>query len=197
MITGARWALGGAQQFFGVTPDLATFGKAFANGYPLGVRRRPGGPDAARLADQRHVRRRADRPRRLQRGARRVRAEPPILRMWDVGQRLMDGVNGVCARLRLPARMVGYPVHPVMDWSADLEHIGMEYAYPADKDVVVALFQQELAQAGVLAHPSGWNPSAAHDSVALERTLLGITEALTVVAAALASNDPTFLRASC
>jgi hypothetical protein len=29
--------------------------------------------------------------------------------MWDVGQRLMDGVNGICARLRLPARMVGYP----------------------------------------------------------------------------------------
>jgi hypothetical protein len=82
-----------------------------------------------------------------------------------------------------------------MDWSADLEHIGMEYAYPLDKDVIVALFQQELAQAGVLAHPSGWNPSAAHDSIALERTLLGVTEALTAVAAALASNDPkTFLR---
>jgi glutamate-1-semialdehyde 2,1-aminomutase len=72
MITGARWALGGAQQFFGVTPDLATFGKAFANGYPLafvagradlmqhawpisgtfggeltGARRLPGGPRAS------------------------------------------------------------------------------------------------------------------------------------------------------
>jgi glutamate-1-semialdehyde 2,1-aminomutase len=34
-ITGFRYANGGAQQFFGVTPDLATFGKGIANGYPL------------------------------------------------------------------------------------------------------------------------------------------------------------------
>lgn len=35
VITGFRMAKGGAQQFFGVTPDLATFAKAMANGYPL------------------------------------------------------------------------------------------------------------------------------------------------------------------
>jgi len=34
-ITGFRYSLGGAQKFFGVTPDLATFGKGMANGYPL------------------------------------------------------------------------------------------------------------------------------------------------------------------
>ena len=34
-ITGFRYAPGGAQQFFGVTPDLATFGKGLANGYPV------------------------------------------------------------------------------------------------------------------------------------------------------------------
>ena len=35
VITGFRLAPGGAQQHFNVTPDLATFGKAIANGYPL------------------------------------------------------------------------------------------------------------------------------------------------------------------
>ena len=34
-ITGFRYAKGGAQELFGVTPDLATFGKGLANGYPL------------------------------------------------------------------------------------------------------------------------------------------------------------------
>ena len=35
VITGFRMHLGGAQAYFGVTPDLAGFGKAMANGYPL------------------------------------------------------------------------------------------------------------------------------------------------------------------
>jgi len=34
-VTGFRYALGGAQQLFGVTPDLAAFGKGLANGYPV------------------------------------------------------------------------------------------------------------------------------------------------------------------
>jgi glutamate-1-semialdehyde aminotransferase len=35
VVTGFRLSLGGAQQYYGVTPDLATFGKTIANGYPL------------------------------------------------------------------------------------------------------------------------------------------------------------------
>ena len=35
MITGFRHDLGGCQKLFGVIPDLTTFGKAIANGYPL------------------------------------------------------------------------------------------------------------------------------------------------------------------
>jgi glutamate-1-semialdehyde 2,1-aminomutase len=35
MITGFRWHLGGGQAYFGVTPDLSTFGKAIANGFSV------------------------------------------------------------------------------------------------------------------------------------------------------------------
>jgi len=35
--TGFRVSLGGAQQHYGVTPDLSVFGKAMANGYPIGA----------------------------------------------------------------------------------------------------------------------------------------------------------------
>jgi len=35
MITGFRWHLKGAQTYFDVNPDLSTFGKGMANGFPL------------------------------------------------------------------------------------------------------------------------------------------------------------------
>lgn len=44
VITGFRLSLRGAQGYFGVTPDLAIFGKAMASGFPLGC-----------LAGRRHV----------------------------------------------------------------------------------------------------------------------------------------------
>ena len=34
-VTGFRYAKGGAQEYFNVTPDLATFGKGMANGFPV------------------------------------------------------------------------------------------------------------------------------------------------------------------
>jgi len=35
ILTGFRLARGGAQEYFGITPDLAAFAKAMANGYPV------------------------------------------------------------------------------------------------------------------------------------------------------------------
>jgi glutamate-1-semialdehyde aminotransferase len=35
--SGFRFSLGGAQKLFGVTPDISVFGKAMANGYPIGA----------------------------------------------------------------------------------------------------------------------------------------------------------------
>ena len=37
MVSGFRLALGGAQEYYKVTPDLATFGKGIANGMPLSL----------------------------------------------------------------------------------------------------------------------------------------------------------------
>ena len=35
LFTGFRWSMGGAQEYFNVIPDLACFGKAIANGFPV------------------------------------------------------------------------------------------------------------------------------------------------------------------
>ena len=50
MWTGFRYAAGGAQERFRVTPDLVTFSKAIANGMPLSVL--AGRPDVMRLFDR-------------------------------------------------------------------------------------------------------------------------------------------------
>ena len=50
MWTGFRLALGGAQEYFGVTPDLACYSKAIANGMPLAVL--TGRVNVMRLLDQ-------------------------------------------------------------------------------------------------------------------------------------------------
>ena len=37
VISGFRLALGGAQEFFGICPDLTTLGKIIGGGYPVGA----------------------------------------------------------------------------------------------------------------------------------------------------------------
>src|SRR6185295_7731514 len=49
VVTGFRLAYGGAQQFFNVVPDLATYGKALGAGYPVGAVVGPA--DIMKLAD--------------------------------------------------------------------------------------------------------------------------------------------------
>jgi len=69
-------------------------------------------------------------------------------------------------------RVVGYPCRPIMEW--------------ATSDApVVSLWQQELAERGVLCHPSGWNPSAVHTDADIEQTLDACGSALTVVMGAI------------
>ena len=52
VMTGFRVALGGAQQRYGVTPDLSTFGKIIGGGMPVGAYGGRARPDAADRAER-------------------------------------------------------------------------------------------------------------------------------------------------
>jgi len=109
IVTGFRLAVGGAQEYFGVTPDLAVFAKGIANGAPLscyvgradvmahveaeGISSTFGG-DALALAAARAA---IDTYER----------EDVIGTLWARGAQLHEGFNAICEDIGASARFEG------------------------------------------------------------------------------------------
>ncbi len=111
IVTGFRFALGGAQELFGVVPDLACFGKALANGWPISV-----------LTGRRDLLRRWQevgvdmtwRSETLSLAAAkcvlRLLEERPVLpHLVSVGERLRSGFDTAARELGVAARLTGHP----------------------------------------------------------------------------------------
>lgn len=152
MVTGFRWANGGAQEYFGVTPDLATFGKACANGYPL-----------AFLCGKADLMQHADVVSGTFGGETLSLAacsavldiyqrEPVVERLWECGGQFRDMFNMHAVTMGVPAICDGYAVKP---------RIRFTYGSDRTNTLALSLFVQELARLGVLWHPAGGNLSAA------------------------------------
>jgi len=153
IVTGFRWAIGGASEFFGITPDLAGYGKAMANGYPIaaivgprrylqhatGVSSTFGGEciglAAARATIQVY------------------RSEPVIDTLWARGKQLMAGVP----------ELVGYPVHP---------HFPGEGKWESERSAR----SQRAAERGHLVHPAGINTMHAHTEADVRSLISALTE---------------------
>jgi glutamate-1-semialdehyde 2,1-aminomutase len=102
VITGFRLSLGGAQSYYGVTPDLSIFAKAFASGYPISAI--VGKYEWMRLIEQSKV---------IHAGTMNssnatvaaalatiniLQTENPYDRMFKLGNVLMEGLRKVAAR---------------------------------------------------------------------------------------------------
>ncbi len=183
MVAGGRLALGGAQEAYNLKPDLATFGKSFAQGLPLAFvcGRRDimesawtisgtfGGELLSLAACQATLK--------------EYQEHGVIARMHEVGQQLIDGFNGIAARLDVPVRLTGHPSRPQTTWTH------------SDVNLCRSLMQQELAERGVITHYGAWNPSAAHTAEAIEQTLTACRGALAEMVSYLASDNlEQFLR---
>jgi glutamate-1-semialdehyde 2,1-aminomutase len=179
IVSGFRWAVGGAQEHFGVVPDLATFGKGMANGLPLAAVVGPrelmrefedvfvsstfGGDTLALAACLATL----DAYRR----------EPVIEQLWRMGRRFQDGFGALAARLGVPARTVGYPVHP---------KVVIDHRSPDAQRLLMSLFLQETAARGVIFHFAGFNVSYSHTEADVDQTLAACADALRVIGEALA-----------
>ncbi len=186
VLTGFRVAYGGAQERYGVTPDLACFAKAIANGYPLSVvtGRRDimemfddiffsftFGGEAVSLAAARAT-------------MDKMRREPVIDHLWKQGAKLQDGYNSLAAEFGIEAvtKCIGLPPRTVCTFTD---------AVTGEDDLVLrSIVQQELVRRGVL-FMVGFNTSYALSDDDVSQTLDAIRAAMPVLARAIDSGEAT------
>ncbi len=194
MITGFRWHLGGAQQVYGVQPDLSTFGKAMGNGFAI-----------AALVGRREVMERGGLHHDDERvfllstthGAethalaaacevmRIYEAEGICERLVERGERLATGVRAAAAAAGVEQQffLLGRPCNLIY---ATLDADG------ARSQAFRTLFLQEMIERGVLA-PS-FVVGAAHDDAAIDQTVDAVGAALRVYRRALEDGISLHLR---
>ena len=170
-ITGFRFANGGAQELFGVTPDLATFGKGLANGYPVSaVAGRADimqlmeevffsftfGGEALSLAAAKAT-------------LRKLREQPVVETIVAQGDKVMQGVADLIARHECDAflQISGHP-----SWS----FLTISDAAPYSSWELKTLMMQELFARGILAYGTH-NMSYAHSDEDIA-ALLGAYDAI-------------------
>ncbi len=182
-ITGFRYANGGAQQLFGVTPDLATFGKGIANGYPLSAvagRREvmklmeeiffsfTMGGEALSLAAAKAT-------------LGKLQREPVTERVAATGRRIMAGLAEVVARHGLGQRFTvsGHP-----SWS----FLNIGEGAGGNPFEIKTLLMQELFQRGILGYGTH-NVSYAHSDDDVNQLLRAYDEVMAIVAESLKKGD--------
>jgi glutamate-1-semialdehyde 2,1-aminomutase len=171
VLSGFRVAPGGAQAVLGITPDLSTFAKAVANGFPVGGVAGPrslmglmgGGPVV-------HPGTYNGNPLSMAAAVatlRELRTGVPHTRIEEHGRRLMDGLAAV-VRGRFPgARTEGVPASFRL-FLGDVD-TGLDDARHA---ALVADLTLALLEHGVRTVPGGmWYLTAAHDAEVVDETL--------------------------
>lgn len=187
MVTGYRWALAGGQEYFGVTPDLATFGKGMSNGLPIGM-----------LCGKREYMQHAELisgtfgGNALSLAAAHAvldvyETEPVIKTMWKRGSELQDYFNATAFRLCIEkfALADGYACKPRFRFMHRCAQSG---------DVLVnnqalSLFLQVTAEHGALFHPGGMNVCYALTDEDMQVTCSAVSKGLGSVAHAIKNDD--------
>ncbi len=190
VITGFRVAAGGAQQLFGVTPDLATFGKAIANGFPVAAL--AGRADLMEMfvsAGVVHGGTYNAHPMCMAAAVatlRELRTGAAYRTIEEHGHRLMTGISDILHRYGLPARVQGFPGIFHVAFGIDSPIETYRDSWGADRARYIEFTTAALAR-GVRALERGaWFMSSTHDAEVLERTLETLD---TVVAELVAEHD--------
>jgi glutamate-1-semialdehyde 2,1-aminomutase/spore coat polysaccharide biosynthesis protein SpsF len=183
VVTGFRLTLSGAQGYFGVTPDLACFGKAMANGYPLAavVGRR----DIMNLFDEvffsftfggETLSLAAAKATIIEMREKNVTAH-----LWEQGQRLKDGYNVLAKEYGISqwTACIGLPPRTVVVFHDESG---------AESLVQKSLFQQECLKRGIL-FAGAHNLCFSHSAADVDYTLRVYRTAMEILADAIRKGD--------
>lgn len=185
MITGFRWDLRGAQTYYGIEPDMATFGKGVANGFSVSAL--TGRREILELGGLDH-----DRPRTFLLSATHggethalAAAQASIDfceehdvcgHIWKMGRRLVEGYRSLAAELGLEdrCRIIGEACSPAMTFHAADGAVDMDLR---------TLYLQEMVKQGILIPyiSISWS----HKEAEVDRTLEASRAALKVCAEAV------------
>lgn len=182
-VSGLRFAAGGAQQRYNVTPDLACFGKAMANGLPLsavvGKREFMGkfeaadvfisstfGGDAVSLAAADYV-------------LDAVLKGGVVENIWERGRELKDALSTAAKGLKVPIECRGLPPRMVLFFEAAGKATGPE---------IRTLFLQQCIRQGIL-FGNVILVNGAHTKEDIRRAAAAAETAMEAVAVGLAQGD--------
>ncbi len=184
IVTNFRFAYGGAQEFYGVVPDLCVLGKALAGGFPLtavaGRQELMSYFDPA-LTDQ-FV---------LQRGTLSgnpvaavaalatlnvLRREGTYDRLFETGRQLMDSLERLLKEAEIPAQVAGVP--PMFDvFFTDAEITDYRSTLASDK-AMKSRFNQLLRERGVFKGDTKLYVSTAHTQEDVTHTINAFASAI-------------------
>lgn len=178
IITGFRLAPGGAQQYFGVTPDLATFGKAIANGFPVSAfAGRAGLMDQMATGGVLHGGSYNALPAAMAAVVATLNElnKPGTSSLLEKqGNKLMTGIKDALADANVNAQVQGFPqiFHVALGASSPFSNYRDSLA--ADKARYVN-FTTNLLSHGVRALERGaWFISTAHNDVVIDETIAAV-----------------------
>jgi glutamate-1-semialdehyde 2,1-aminomutase len=188
VITGFRFARGGAQEYFGVTPDLTTMAKGLGGGFPVAAI--GGSRDAmSMIAEGRYSHSGTYNANTIACAAvsatMDVLAEPGLYeRQRELGETLMNGLRKLAAEADLPVIVEGlgtvfqiwFSEQPIRNWR-DAQRYANEELFTR--------WWQEMLLRGVLFHPSQYENlflSLVHTADDVSDMLGAAQEAFAVVA---------------
>jgi glutamate-1-semialdehyde 2,1-aminomutase len=191
IVTGFRLAYGGAQEYYGVVPDLAAFGKVLAGGFPLAAVCGPAELmrhfDPAREGAPDHVWQAGTlngNPVAAVAGLAtlaELRKPGTYERLFRTGSRLRTGLADAARRQGLSAQVSGEP--PVFDiLFTDEAVVDYRTTLTADR-ASIAAFNRECLRRGVVKAVNKIYVSLAHSDTDVDATLDVFDQALAAVAA--------------